>query len=254
MKRWTDEERRLAIGLYCQIPFGRLHARNPAIVKMADRMGRTPSSLAMKLVNFASLDPMIVQSGRRGLSNVSEGDRAAWAAFDAHRGEAVESVEAFLEAAGIADELGPETPSGPTEMLRTVRQRRGQRFFRTGVLASYNTTCCISGLRDARLLVASHIVPWSRDEGARLDLRNGLCLSSLHDRLFDTGIITVAPDYRIRVSPAFREHQTDPFARTTIHPLHGHSVRLPDRFSPLGAYLLYHNEHVFEGGRDGLAL
>lgn len=254
MKIWTDEERQLAIGLYCQLPFGRLHKTNPIIVRVAEEMGRTPSSLAMKTVNFASLDPLFLQSGRKGLSNVSAADRAAWAAFEANRAQSVDRVEALLEAAGVADRLAPVPPSGPTETLRSVRQRRGQRFFRTGVLASYRSTCCISGLRDARLLVASHIVPWSHDEEARLDLRNGLCLSSLHDRLFDAGIITVAPDHRVCVSLAFRERHVDAFAYAVIHPLHGYAVSLPEKFAPLDSYLRFHNEHIFEGRDAGVSL
>ena len=41
-------------------------------------MGRTPSALAMKLVNIAGLDPAITSTGRRGLSNASAGDRDMW--------------------------------------------------------------------------------------------------------------------------------------------------------------------------------
>jgi len=35
------------------------------------------------------------------------------------------------------------------------------------------------------LLVASHIVPWRSDPGNRLNPKNGLCLSAIHDRAFD---------------------------------------------------------------------
>ena len=66
--------------LYCQLPYGRLHARTPEIIALAARLGRTPSSVAMKLVNFASLDPIQQQRGRVGLKGASAGDRAMWAA------------------------------------------------------------------------------------------------------------------------------------------------------------------------------
>ena len=45
---------------------------------MADAIGRTPSSLAMKLTNIASLDPEITSTGRRGLTGASAADRAIW--------------------------------------------------------------------------------------------------------------------------------------------------------------------------------
>lgn len=54
--RWTKDELRLAFNLYCQLPFGRLHSKNPEIIELAKLIRRTPSSVAMKLVNFASLE------------------------------------------------------------------------------------------------------------------------------------------------------------------------------------------------------
>ena len=59
--RWTRQQLKLAFHLYCQLPFGRLHRRNPEIVDLAELLGRTPSAVAMKLVNFASLDPAITK-------------------------------------------------------------------------------------------------------------------------------------------------------------------------------------------------
>jgi len=69
---WTKEQLKLAFYLYCQTPFGKLHSRNPAIIELSKLIGRTPSALAMKLVNFASLDPSITASGRVGLRSVSK--------------------------------------------------------------------------------------------------------------------------------------------------------------------------------------
>jgi len=67
VNRWTYEQLLVAFTLYSQIPFGKLHARNPDIIHYANLIGRTPSALAMKLVNIASLDPFIIESGRSGL-------------------------------------------------------------------------------------------------------------------------------------------------------------------------------------------
>jgi putative restriction endonuclease len=58
--------------------------------------------------------------------------------------------------------------------------------------------CCISGINVPRLLVASHIKPWSEFPEERLDPRNGLCLSSIHDAAFDAGLITL--DKKLSVS------------------------------------------------------
>ena len=68
---WSRDELLVAFALYCQIPFGRLHKGNPEIVRIAEAIGRTPSALAMKLVNIAGLDPAITSTGRVGLPNAS---------------------------------------------------------------------------------------------------------------------------------------------------------------------------------------
>ena len=78
IKRWTRQELLVAFRLYCQIPFGRLHARNPEIIKIAELIDRTPSALAMKLTNIASLDPVITSTGRKGLWRASKADREMW--------------------------------------------------------------------------------------------------------------------------------------------------------------------------------
>ena len=75
---WTRQQLLVAFALYCRIPFGRMHAKNPEIVRIANAIDRTPSALAMKLVNIASLDPEITGTGRSGLKNASTNDRAMW--------------------------------------------------------------------------------------------------------------------------------------------------------------------------------
>ena len=76
--RWTRDQLLVAYSLYCRLPFGRLHSRNPVIITMAESIGRSPAALAMKLTNIASLDPVITASGRRGLTGASAADRAMW--------------------------------------------------------------------------------------------------------------------------------------------------------------------------------
>ncbi len=52
---WSREQLLIAFNLYCQMPFGKMHSKNPDIIRFADLIGRTPSALAMKLTNIASL-------------------------------------------------------------------------------------------------------------------------------------------------------------------------------------------------------
>lgn len=77
-KNWGESELLVAFALYCRIPFGLFHRRNPEIIRYAELIGRTPSALAMKLCNIASLDPVFIESGRKGLEGASQADQQMW--------------------------------------------------------------------------------------------------------------------------------------------------------------------------------
>lgn len=245
---WTRQQTLAALHVYFQLPFGQLHQRNPLIKQLAQWIGRTPGSVALKLVNFASLDPQIRASGRVGMDNASSLDRKIWtelnAQWDAIATEAAAAYEHFgsehgvQPGADVIDEV-PEIVEGKTTTA-VVKVRVNQARFRRAVLASYNGRCCISGLAVPRLLIASHIVPWSEDHQNRLNPRNGLCLSALHDRAYDQGLITVLPDFTIRVSTDLRSTEADDFARRAIAVFDGRSIQLPERFKPDEAFLTSH--------------
>lgn len=251
--RWTKDDLRLAFHLYCQLPFGKLHARNPDIVELAGLIQRTPSSVAMKLVNFASLDPAITDTGRTGLGNASIADREVWNEYHGHWDRlAVESEQRLERLRGVSeatpldmgidgqDYYGETTPA-------TVEVRRRQQFFRKSVLASYENKCCMTGITVDALLIASHIVPWNADAHNRLNPRNGLCLSALHDRAFDRGLITVTRDLAIRVSAVAKKHGNEHFIRAALVELDGRKIDLPEKFAPDTAFLEFHNRNVFRG-------
>jgi hypothetical protein len=250
---WSRDELLVALALYCQIPFGRMHSRNPTIMKVAQRIGRTSSALAMKLTNFASLDSEVTGSGRRGLANVSGADRriwdemqADWLAFavNAERATVEFGAANMLEAATeeaeklIADHTGKEK-------LAQRAERIGQQYFRRSVLSAYGYKCCITGLSVRVLLLASHIVPWRVDPSNRLNPRNGLCLSALHDRAFDAGLITVAEDMTIRVSARVRARE-DRFFESSLGAYSGRPIDVPEKFRPNPEFLQYHRDVVFQ--------
>ncbi|HSG23967.1 MAG TPA: HNH endonuclease [Azonexus sp.] len=250
--RWTKSQLKLAFHLYCQLPFGKLHSRNREIIELAGLIGRTPSALAMKLVNFASLDPAITSTGRKGLDGASKLDREIWSEFHADwEGLAFECEQLRLqfwpnltvdrsEEAQIDDF---EDFTGETRRVFT-EQRIKQNFFRRAVLASYRGRCCMSGLSEPRLLIASHIVPWSKDKKNRLNPSNGLCLSAIHDRAFDKGLITLTDDWRIVLSDELRKRD-EPFVQSILKPLEGRTIEIPERFIPDLAFLQRHRAEIF---------
>lgn len=245
---WTEDQLKLALALYTQLPFGKMHSRNKDIIRLAEKIGRTPSAVAMKLVNFASLDPEIVNSGRTGLGNASALDRKVWEKFQ-NNWDVEISVAA--ESLGIVSEITLEDSEDvlplpvDTTRIAEVEVRKKQYIFRRMILSSYSGACCMSGLSEPRLLVASHIVPWKNDADNRLNPKNGLCLSSLHDKAYDIGLITVFPDYSIAVSQEISKLINDKFIQETLVSYHGKSIKLPEKFHPSKEFLEWHSQVRF---------
>ena len=105
----------------------------------------------------------------------------------------------------------------------------------------------MSGLGVPELLIASHIVPWKVDRPNRLNPRNGLCLSALHDRAFDKGFITVTIDLRIKVSKALKKYDSEKFLASSLLSLDGKDLLLPEKFFPNPDFLAYHVKNIFKG-------
>lgn len=246
---WTREQLLPALVLYHQLRFGQLDSRTPSIVALASKLGRTPGSVAMKLNNFASLDPVLKARGISGLRGASSLDRQVWGEFEQNREAFVERYQPEVEAAFQADGVAPsaEEDHSSDDVWRTTKTRKGQQFFRRMVLTDYANACCMTGLAEPKLLIASHIVPWNADPAHRLDPANGLCLSTLHDRAFDAGLITVLPDYRIAVSDHIRQHAETPIVKQWLVDLHGQEIRKPEKSWPSKEFLEYHNTKVFLG-------
>lgn len=84
-----------------------------------------------------------------------------------------------------------------------ARARLGQGAFRTLVTDAYQRRCAITGESTLPVLEAAHIKPYAED-GAH-HVTNGLLLRSDFHKLFDLGLVTVDPDYKVRVSPRIHE-------------------------------------------------
>jgi len=253
--RWTKEQVKLGFNLYCQLPFGKLHKGNKEIIELAALIGRTPDAVAMKLCNIASLDPAITSTGRTGLKGASALDREVWDEFNAdwdrlaleclHINQQLRAEKGLTQNEEIEDAEPEDVDDFTGETRRVVTEQRiRQNFFRRAVLSSYRGQCCMSGLSDSRLLIASHIVPWSKDKENRLNPRNGLCLSALHDKAFDRGLIALDDDFRVILSKEL-EQRKEPFVQQFFLPLAGQPITLPERFVPDTAFLARHRDLVF---------
>lgn len=92
-----------------------------------------------------------------------------------------------------------------TEKESVVKSRIGQSIFKKALLA-VEKKCRLCGVSNERLLVASHIKPWSQsNHKERLDVNNGLLLCPNHDALFDKGFISFNGDGTILISDSLDE-------------------------------------------------
>ena len=133
----------VALNLYHKLTFGQPHARQPVIGALAEKLERGANSVAMKLCNFASLDPALKLRGIKGLAGACALDHAVWTEFHTDLNEAVPTSEGALRALFGADG-GSELEVLPKEGVR-VRKRPPQGA--TETMANVNccgTTLCAS--------------------------------------------------------------------------------------------------------------
>jgi len=262
-RRWTRDELLVLLNIYEKLPFGQFDQAQPVIRDIATRLDRSAGSVAMKLCNLASLDPVVKARGRKGLPGASSLDRQVWAEFQGNRDSlAPQSEDAFRNLFGAKDSdevdlvkgLGvrvrrtPITPDGPTETAAQVKVRRGQQFFRQMVLNSFEGQCCVTGIRVRELLVASHILPWKPFPKERLNPQNGLSLSRLHDGAFDRGLITFDEDYRLVLSKELRGHFPQETLKHNFADFEGKQIFLQAKIAaPKQEFLGYHREKIFRG-------
>jgi putative restriction endonuclease len=248
---WTREETIVAFNVYCKVPFKKSSKTNPTIIKYAKIIGRSPSALNMKVGNFGRLDPELKKQGIVGLGNGSKLDEIIWNEFNGNW-ETL-AFESELLIAQFQNKTIEETfefdldnlPEGK-ERETLIKVRVNQSFFRSTILSSYNQKCCITGLSIPDFLVASHIVPWKKDDKNRLNPHNGLCLNYIHDKAFDRGFLTVTPDFKIKISDYFKDYSKENAVTDLFMKYDNHPIILPDRFLPSQDFLDWHFTNIFK--------
>ncbi len=245
-RNWTRDELILAINLYCKIPFGKIHNRNPKVIRLAEFIDRTANSVSYKLANFASIDPSLPQ---KGASNFSKLDVKVWNEFFNNGEDLVYESELLLA------KCEQDKPANLTELKipigkekdTIVKTRINQSFFRKTILATYDFKCCLTDISKPELLVASHIVPWSIDKKNRMNPRNGLCLNALHDKAFDAGLITISDDYLVILSKRLESNCICDFEKNAFLELKNRRISIPNRFLPDKDFIAYHRKNTFIG-------
>lgn len=119
-----------------------------------------------------------------------------------------------------------------------IKARINQSVFREKLFHRYKT-CCLCGVSDARMLVASHIKPWSEcNPNEKVDIDNGFLLCPNHDKVFDSGLITFDNDGSIIISKSLKE--TD---RIFLNLRENMKIEINGKNRK---YIEYHRNHIFE--------
>lgn len=124
-----------------------------------------------------------------------------------------------------------------TEVLKEVKQRKGQDKFRAKLLTVFKT-CALCEIK-AEFTRASHIKPWAiGTDHERLDIHNGLLLCANHDYLFDKGFITFEDTGFIIVSSTLTDDQKKAFhIDSSLQIQMNHEKKL---------YMEYHRQFIFK--------
>lgn len=252
-RTWTRDELILAFNLYWQLDFGKMHSRNPEIIHLAKIIQRTPGAVAMRLTNFAHIDPYHTQRGVTGMSGGKKQVEPIWNEFIDNKEELIFESEKILvnkEQETIEEKfaeilLGTENLKGETK-VREVKTRINQNFFRKIVMANYSSKCAISGIDIPDLLFASHIIPWAKNENERLNPENGICLSALYDKAFDKGYISINDKYEVLISPILKKKEKENYYKKYFSHLIKSPLRLPKKYLPKKEFLQFHSDTIFK--------
>ncbi len=251
VNKWTREEEIIVFNLYCKIPFQKSSKNHPDVIRIANLIGRSPSAVNMKIGNFGSFDENLKSQGITGLTNASKLDKQIWDEFNGQWEELAyisERLIADLESRSLELTVKEKNIPVGTDRITTAKQRVNQSFFRKAVLSSYSFACCITGLNNTDLLIASHIKPWKDStESERTNPCNGLCLNALHDRAFDKGLLTVLPNYTICISDKITDIFDGDAVQRFFKVYNGRKIIVPNKFLPKREFLQYHNDIIFQG-------
>jgi putative restriction endonuclease len=244
----------LAFNLYLKLEFGKMHKGNPEVIKLANILGRrTPDSVAMRLANFASVDPYHQQRGVKGMSGGYNQVKPIWDEFVNNKEDLVFESERILAdyKQKTIEEIYPDIAFDLKDItgedkIRAIKTRINQRVFRQMILKTYANQCAVSGIDLPELLVAGHIIPWAADKRERLNPENGICLSHLHDRAYEQGLICIDTSYRLLISKRLKAESTKEFYQQFFGRFEHQLIHLPKTYQPKREFLEY-RLGTFEG-------
>lgn len=205
-------------------------------------------------VDAPSLDVPLVESQENADSSDSSPSDTESAG---EKGQGIEQDLAFRKASyqseldEVASQINREYANKPGADVDAIAKRRvGQGPFRNLLEAIFGSVCCVSGLRNRRLLIASHIMRWSKASPVeKTDHNNGLLLSVSWDAVFDKGFVSFDDNGTLMCSEMLDAESAGLLGIST-------EAKLPPEMLTEGRkkYLSWHREHVFENWKKSPGL
>ncbi|MDU0367623.1 HNH endonuclease signature motif containing protein [Microbacterium sp. KSW4-17] len=186
-----------------------------------------------------STSPPAPPTARIAPLTTMNGTNASYASLGPDLGTDDSFAEAAPFSQTVVDQILKKIDSGDFSVrdnYSTIRTRgSAQRAFAKVVKDNYGWKCAITGIATREFLVASHIVPWADDASIRTDPANGICLSTLVDKAFDAGYLTIGTDLIVHVNGA--KLMNDPALLAQLAPHDGVTLATPLVAPPDAGYL-----------------
>lgn len=125
-----------------------------------------------------------------------------------------------------------------TSKFRFQNTRVGQDWYRVQLLKVWEHKCAVTSFSNPKILVASHIKPWSIcNEKEKLDENNGILLSPSLDALFDKHLISFKDSGVIIINPNISDEEA---LKLGVH----RQMKLRTVFDGMLNYLKEHREKM----------
>lgn len=221
------------------------------------RSASAPGEIALAATAAGMAGPFFLSLGHPGAAREVQAEAADPPARGHAAAFAFRDRESLFEGVRSAYRLSISLPTlpyeqyvqetanlGDTEAERLAKYRIGQDRFRDALVTYWHGCCPLTGISDASLLRASHIVPWTScdSDQERLNVHNGLLLSSLWDAAFDSGLITFDDHGQVISSPRLSNPAARALGIETAPPLN-----LTDEHR---RRLAWHRDRVWLGSSD----
>lgn len=190
--------------------------------------------------NIRSNDVYLIPPKNRTFTVYGFGQSNVWYGDEETNNKVIEYIENYTNEyesrINYIDSYTTNLSGYEKEVITKIRINQDK--FRNNLITKYGK-CCLCGVTNPDLLIASHLKPWSKsDQKEKLDIGNGLLLCPNHDKLVDSGLVSFDDDGKILISNKLSE--TDKIFMNIRDDL---KIEITEDNYP---YIFYHRNNIFK--------